>query len=95
MGFAINQVLRQTGVGWVHCVCYPGYGLAVRSGYAATDIDSTLQPYDWYKRLIVEGARFHGLPEDYITAIEAVSCATDPNSTRARCALRIECNLRR
>ncbi|MGH0028150.1 MAG: gamma-glutamylcyclotransferase family protein [Myxococcota bacterium] len=28
-------------------------------------------PYDWYKRLVVDGAREHGLPSDWIAALEA------------------------
>ena len=29
-------------------------------------IDDTLKPYSWYKQLVLDGARQHGLPESYI-----------------------------
>jgi gamma-glutamylcyclotransferase len=29
-------------------------------------------PFDWYKRLIVEGARAHGLPEAWLARLEAL-----------------------
>ena len=43
--------------------------------YAAQDshIDPELRPYSWYKRFVVEGARQHHLPENYIASISAVS----------------------
>ena len=34
-----------------------------------------LRPYSWYKRFLVEGARSHGLPADYITMLEALEGA--------------------
>ncbi|WP_419806345.1 gamma-glutamylcyclotransferase family protein [Terriglobus sp.] len=41
-----------------------------------------LHPYSWYKRLIVEGAREHTLPPDYIARLEAIEDHLDPNQTR-------------
>jgi hypothetical protein len=34
--------------------------------------DRSLRPYSWYKRFIVEGARAHGLPADYIAKLDAI-----------------------
>jgi hypothetical protein len=34
--------------------------------------------FDWYKRLIVEGARAHGLPDAYLTHLEALPARPDP-----------------
>lgn len=48
-----------------------------------THIDPLLRPYDWYKALVLAGARFHGLPADYIAAIEAQPAVTDPDPARA------------
>ena len=34
--------------------------------------------FDWYKRLIVEGARQHGLPDAYISLLDALRTRPDP-----------------
>jgi cation transport regulator ChaC len=41
--------------------------------------DASLRPYSWYKRFIVEGARSHGLPADYIAKLEAIDAVDDPD----------------
>ena len=52
--------------------------------YAAqgSHIDANLRPYAWYKRFVVEGARQHGLPQDYVARIEAVAAGEDPDGNR-------------
>jgi hypothetical protein len=45
-------------------------------------IDNTLSPYSWYKRFVVEGARQHNLPADYIARIEAIPAIEDPDARR-------------
>jgi hypothetical protein len=52
--------------------------------YTAEDgrIDPTLQPYSWYKRFVVEGARQHTLPPDYIGRIEAIQATEDSDRRR-------------
>lgn len=50
---------------------------------ASTHIDATLVPYTWYKDMVVLGARYHGLPADYIAKIEAVVAVPDPKPERA------------
>lgn len=52
--------------------------------YLATEdaIDAGLVPYDWYHRLVLEGAREHGLPRGYIADIAAVAAKVDPNPNR-------------
>ena len=47
-------------------------GVVKASMYCATDKDPSLQPYHWYKAFVVNGAREHGLPQDYIDHLEAV-----------------------
>ena len=49
-----------------------------------THIDTGMAPYDWYKALVVAGARFHGFPADYIAAIDATPSRPDPDLKRAR-----------
>jgi AIG2-like family len=45
-------------------------------------IDNSLRPYSWYKRFVVEGARQHRLPADYIARIEAIVSDEDPDRNR-------------
>jgi hypothetical protein len=45
-------------------------------------IDDALRPYSWYQRFVVEGARQHNLPADYIAQIETMPATDDPNTTR-------------
>jgi hypothetical protein len=39
--------------------------------YRSARTTSDPVPFAWYKRLVVEGAREHGLPADWIRALEA------------------------
>jgi len=50
----------------------------------ATHVDAGIVPYDWYKALVVAGARFHRFPAGYIAAIEAMPSQPDPDPGRAR-----------
>jgi len=47
-------------------------------------IDDTLKPYSWYKQLVLEGARQHGLPESYIEEIIVQVEATEAPEMRKR-----------
>jgi hypothetical protein len=46
--------------------------------------DPTLRPYNWYKRFLVEGAREHALPPDYIEELERIEATQDPDQQRDR-----------
>ncbi len=46
--------------------------------------DSTLRPYSWYKRFLVEGAREHSLPASYIDALERIEADEDRDVKRDR-----------
>jgi len=46
--------------------------------------DSGLRPYTWYKRFLVEGAREHALPADYIATLEDIDAVQDANQGRDR-----------
>ena len=50
--------------------------------YLATRTDATLCPYDWYKALVIAGAREHGLPPEYLAAIEIVKAKSDDDAER-------------
>ena len=57
--------------------------------YIATDIDSSLLPYAWYKYHVIHSAVEHRLPVDYIAKIDEVETITDPDYVRARNELSI------
>lgn len=54
-----------------------------------TAIDEALKPYDWYKALVVTGARKHGLPQDYVKELDAQETTSDSKSPNAQKARRI------
>jgi hypothetical protein len=62
----------------------PEAGMA--EAYVAVEgrTDGGLRPYGWYKRLVLEGARYHGFPTDYLESIAGVPSTPDPDRSRAR-----------
>ena len=53
-------------------------------------IDPTLVAFDWYRALVIAGARRHGLPADVIAAIESVPFRPDPNPAREHRLIALE-----
>jgi hypothetical protein len=47
-------------------------------------VDDALLPYDWYRALVLAGAREHGLPPAYRTQLRAVRSYPDPDQDRRR-----------
>ena len=43
---------------------------------------TNLRPYSWYLRFVVEGAKQHGLPPDYIELLERVGSSEDRDHAR-------------
>ena len=60
---------------------FEGGSLNVLTYLAHPDhIDDHLKPYGWYRDLVIEGAREHGLPQDYVEGwIKAVESIEDPD----------------
>jgi gamma-glutamylcyclotransferase len=50
--------------------------------YIATDVDRTLQPYEWYRGLVVAGAQQQKLPTEWIAALEQIVSVPDPDAKR-------------
>ena len=59
-------------------------GMITAYAYIARDghVDSALPPFNWYKSIVVAGARAHALPVHYIETLEAVYAERDPDSAR-------------
>ncbi|MDX1519933.1 MAG: gamma-glutamylcyclotransferase family protein, partial [Gammaproteobacteria bacterium] len=47
-------------------------------------LDKTLKPYHWYKDLVLLGAKYLELPEDYIASINSLESVNDPDTHRTR-----------
>ena len=47
------------------------------STYRSDRITRDPVPFDWYREMILEGAREHGLPEEYLTVREALPARPD------------------
>lgn len=54
-------------------------------------IHAGLKPYGWYKRYVVEGARAHALPAEYIARLDAFESIEDPKPARAAEHARAAC----
>lgn len=50
---------------------------------AESHIDVSLDPYDWYKELVLIGACKHGFPDDYLNWISALPASQDPDPARS------------
>ena len=51
--------------------------------YISEKEEAGLLPYDWYKILIVAGARKANLPTDYISRLDQVESQADPKENRS------------
>lgn len=74
MGYRDETVRVQTAGG-------PLAGLT----YVVNDdlLEPGLLPFDWYKALVLVGARFHRFPAAYLEQIEATPAQCDPDAERA------------
>ena len=50
--------------------------------YYATSIDPHAKPYDWYRDLVVAGAREHALPNSYIEKLQSIEVISDTDPAR-------------
>ncbi len=50
--------------------------------YLATSLTDDPVPYDWYRELVVAGAREHGLPAAYVREISELPSRRDPTSAQ-------------
>ena len=62
-------------------VVHDGQSRTVKA-YVATNIGPALQPYTWYRDLVLAGAVEHALPAAYIENLRAVVAIDDPNRER-------------
>lgn len=58
-------------------------GVSTAVLYLAVDTNPQLQPYDWYKEIVIAGAVEHALPADYVESLRAVGSYPDPDADRS------------
>lgn len=83
----------------VHLGGYARHSVRVRLPNGATEamtyiagdryVDAASVPFDWYRDLVVAGAREHGLPPPYLRELEQTPAVPDPNAARAARARRL------
>lgn len=75
--------IEGVGAGYVDArIAVPEVGECATYIATASHIDDTLQPYDWYKELVLLGCRELRLPKEYVERIESVAPITDPDPHR-------------
>jgi len=57
-------------------------GLCNAVTYVASEINPGLQPYHWYKAVVICGAIEHGLPSEYIEWLRTFISMNDPDVNR-------------
>ncbi len=62
----------------------PEYGECSSYAASASHIDDGLQPYDWYRALVLAGARALDFPENYVAGIAGTYARRDPDASRHR-----------
>ena len=60
------------------------FGILTAYTYVAREehVEDGLQPFSWYKSIVVAGARVHGLPVRYIERLAATGAVSDPDLER-------------
>ncbi|MES2674349.1 MAG: gamma-glutamylcyclotransferase family protein [Pseudomonadota bacterium] len=46
-------------------------------------LDGSLRPYEWYKQFVIEGAKYHSMPDEYISWLEKMDAISDPDPKRS------------
>lgn len=71
-GYASRDVSVRTQSGML-----AAYAYVARAGH----VDADLQPFSWYKAIVLAGAQAHGLPAHYIENLAAVRASPDRRGT--------------
>ena len=60
----------------------PGFGRCFTYVASPTYVDDRLQPFDWYRELVLLGCLTHGFPNAYSRRVAALPAITDPDPLR-------------
>ncbi len=79
------DAIEGVGSGYVRSILpVPGYGLCATYVAETGYLDAALQPFCWYRDLVLAGAIAHGFDGAYVARIASVSAQTDPDTDRHR-----------
>ena len=62
----------------------PEFGRCFTYIASASHIRADLEPFDWYKAMVLRGCAINRFPEDYVAGIRAVDAVPDPDRERGR-----------
>ena len=72
------------GAGYAETVLsIPGFGNCATYVAEPSHVDAALHPYDWYRELVLLGARYHNFPARYLDPILALQTLPDPDPVRS------------
>ena len=75
--------IEGVGSGYVDArIVVPGMGECTTYIAADSHVDDALQPYDWYREIVLLGCKELRFPADYARRIEQVVVAADPDPDR-------------
>lgn len=60
----------------------PEFGEAIVYLAGVDSINNNLQPYTWYRDIVIAGATLHELPQQYISRIKTFAAIPDPDAAR-------------
>lgn len=84
------DTIEGVGFGYAEAMLQiPGVGECHAYVAQASWVDDALLPYDWYRELVLWGARFHGFPPDYVRSIESLQVRRDSDAERSARAWQI------
>lgn len=82
--------IEGVGLGYVPVDLHvPGVGVGATYVAAGTHVEDSLVPYDWYRELVLLGARAQGFPSHYQQMIEDIPASEDPDEDRRAANWRI------
>lgn len=80
---AVLDNIEGVGHGYVdHVIQIPDFGECRTYISADSHVDESIQPFDWYRELVVLGCSYLEFPETYIASIAAIDSISDPDSAR-------------
>jgi len=80
---ATLDAIEGVGMGYTRRVVeVPSYGACHTYVAEAGHVDDSLTPFDWYRELVILGAKHHAFDASYIDRLTTVAAASDPDQNR-------------
>jgi len=81
---ALLDGIEGVGQGYAEqVIVVPGFDLCATYVAEPGYIDETLQPFGWYKELVLLGCRHHDFPDEYVAGVAAVDAIPDSDLARS------------